>query len=86
MYKKIGIGIILCVILFSFLTNIVMVIAGNRKGKILIEETEDAAMVVLYDKQSHVVDAVPYIEKTSVTQLTDELYEIVQSVGSPARY
>ncbi len=85
MYKKIGIGIILCVFLF-FLTNIVMVIVENRTGKILIEETEDGKVVVLYDKQNHVIDTVSCIEKTSVTQLTDDLYEIAQSVGSPARY
>ena len=53
MYKKIGIGIILCVFLF-FLTNIVMVIVENRTGKILIEETEDGKVVVLYDKQNSI--------------------------------
>ena len=63
-----------------------MVIAEHRTGKILIEETEDGKVVVLYDKQNHVIDTVSCIEKTSVMQLTDDLYEIVQSVGSPARY
>ena len=58
----------------------------NETGRILHQETEDGKVVILYDKQDHVIDTIDVIEKTSILQLTDDLFEIVQSVGSPARY
>ena len=58
----------------------------NKTGRILHQETEDGNVVILYDKQDQIIDTIDVIEKTSINELTDDLFEIVQSVGSPARY
>ena len=58
----------------------------KETGRILHQETEEGNVVILYDKQDHVIAIIDVIEKTSILQLTDNLFEIVQSVGSPARY
>lgn len=72
--------IVLCVGLWVWLS------AGSRRGKIVFEDTQEGGELVLYDRQNHKTEKIPVTEKTSVTQLTDTIYEIVQSVGSPARY
>ena len=58
----------------------------KETGRISHQETEDGNVVILYDKQDHVIDTIDVIEKTGIHQLTDNLFEIVQSVGSPARF
>ena len=58
----------------------------KETGRILHQETEDGNVVILYNKQDQVIDTIDVIEKTSILQLTDDLFEIVQSVGSPARF
>lgn len=76
---------LLCAILFLVVLCIGLCM-GKQKGKIFLEETESGKAVVLYDGQTHRMETIPVIEKTSVTPITDTMYEITQSVGSPARY
>lgn len=58
----------------------------SRQGKMVFEETQEGKELVIYDRQNHKTEKIPVTEKTYIKQLTDDLYEIVQSVGSPARY
>lgn len=76
---------LLCAILFSIVLCVGLCM-GRQKGEIFLEETGSGKAVVLYDRQTHRMETIPVIEKTSVTPITDTMYEITQSVGSPARY
>lgn len=58
----------------------------NEKGTLSLQETETGNTLILYGKQNQIIDTISVIEKTSIHQLTDNVFEIVQSVGSPAHY
>lgn len=58
----------------------------NEKGTLSLQETETGNTLILYGKQNQIINTISVIEKTSIHQLTDNVFEIVQSVGSPAHY
>lgn len=72
---------LLLVVFFFLLFN-----GNNRRGKILCQETKDGYTITLYDKQNNIIDTTIVPEEPIINQLTDNIFEIAQSCGSPARY
>lgn len=57
-----------------------------RERQYTIDETEDGHRITLYDKQGNIVDSTEYPSRSWVNEITEDVIEIVVSVGSPARY
>lgn len=75
-----GFFVFLCIFLLAlFLLN-------KREGKVLCNESEEGYEIVLYDSWGNVVDTTWSPVEPVICNVTDELVEIVISVGSPAHY
>lgn len=72
--------------IFFFVCFLVICFINKGEGKVLCNEVEDGYEIVLYDSWGSVVDTTWSPVEPGIHDVTDELVEIVISVGSPARY
>lgn len=84
--KRIYKYIFASIAVFFIICFLVILFINKGEGKVLCNEVEDGYEIVLYDSWERVVDTVWLPEEPGIYNVTDELVEIVVSVGSPAHY
>lgn len=79
-------SIIICIVIFLCICFFVMFYINKGEGKVLCNEVEDGYEIVCYDRWGRVIDTTWSPVEPGIQNVTDELIEIVISVGSPAHY
>lgn len=77
-----------CIIGIFLLSMVLLIILSfdHKKGKILCKEVDDGYEIVLYDKKNDVIKIIYTSKKPGINNLKDDIWEISESIGSPAKY
>lgn len=78
--------LVVSIAIVFFICFLVICFVNKGEGKVLCNEVEDGYEIVLYDSWGSVVDTTWSPVEPGIHDVTDELVEIVISVGSPAHY
>ena len=77
---------LIVIVVFFFMFFSILLYLNKREGSVLCNEVEDGYEIVLYDSWGNVVDTTWSPVEPGIHNVTNELVEIVISVGSPAHY
>lgn len=82
LFKKVSFSIVI----FLCICFLAIYFIKKEEGKVLCSEVEDGYEIICYDRWGRVIDTTWSPVEPGISNVTDELVEIVISVGNPAHY